>query len=101
MSSNEINIKHKSFGPISSTAEIYTQLSSLSATIHNNVRNLFSESSLCIDGRISIVFKSIFYQLRQKAKLKSFLSQKDLERVLHVFIISRLDYCNSVYVALA
>src|SRR4029434_7347240 len=37
-----------------------------------------------------------FYQLRTIAKIKSFLSPKDLEKVIHSFISSRLDYCNSL-----
>ncbi len=31
-------------------------------------------------------------------KLKSFLSTSDLEKVVHSFIFSRLDYCNANYV---
>lgn len=31
------------------------------------------------------------------SKIKPFLSQKDLEKVIHAFIISRLDYCNALY----
>ncbi len=31
------------------------------------------------------------------SKLKSFLSFQDLEKVLHAFITSPLDYCNSLY----
>lgn len=31
------------------------------------------------------------------SKIKPFLSQKNLEKVIHAFIISRLDYCNSLY----
>ncbi len=35
------------------------------------------------------------------AKIKSFLSFKDLETVIHAFISSRLDYCNSLYLGVA
>ena len=34
------------------------------------------------------------------SRLKSFLSHNDLEIVIHAFIISRLDYCNSLYLGL-
>ena len=35
----------------------------------------------------------------QSAKIKSFISTTDLETVVHAFISSRLDYCNSLYSA--
>lgn len=37
-----------------------------------------------------------FYHLHNVAKVHHFLSQSDGERLLHVFISSRLDYCNSL-----
>ncbi len=40
--------------------------------------------------------KLVFFQLRLISKIKSFLSRKDLEKVIHAFIFSRLDYCNSL-----
>ncbi len=43
------------------------------------------------------VVQSCFAQLRQLTKIKSFLSLADLEKVIHAFISSRLDYCNALY----
>lgn len=43
--------------------------------------------------------KSSFYNLRHLSKLKSFLNRCDLEMVLHAFITSRLDYCNSLLIS--
>ncbi|MBN3304552.1 ZP3 protein, partial [Amia calva] len=45
--------------------------------------------------------KSSFYQLRGIAKLKGFLSFKDMEMVILAFMSSRLDYCNSLYLGLS
>ncbi len=39
-----------------------------------------------------------FFQLRTLAKVKPFLSFCDFERVMHPFVSSRLDYCNSLFV---
>ena len=47
--------------------------------------------------QINSVVKNRFYQLRLISKVKSALSFKDLETVIHAFITSRLDYCNSLY----
>ncbi len=41
--------------------------------------------------------KAAFYQLRIISELKSILSFKDLEIIIHAFVSSRIDYCNSVY----
>ncbi len=46
------------------------------------------------------VVKGAFHQLRLLAKAKAYLSLEDLERVVHAFITSRLDYCNSLYAGL-
>lgn len=63
------------------------------------MRNLgvIFDSSLLFNKQISAVVKSSFYQLRQIAKIKSLLSPSNLEIVIHSFITSRLDYCNSLY----
>ncbi|XP_061086404.1 uncharacterized protein LOC133121220 [Conger conger] len=58
------------------------------------------DSAFKLEKQISAVVKAAFFQLRQIAKVKAYLSQKDLERVVHAFITSRLDYCNSLYIGL-
>ncbi len=62
---------------------------------------LFFDPSLKFDKQINSVVKSAFFQFRMIAKIKSFLSFKDLETVIHAFISSRLDYCNSLYLGVA
>lgn len=44
--------------------------------------------------------KNSFYHLRNVAKLKPMLSKSDLELLIHAFISSRLDYCNSLFICL-
>ncbi len=39
-----------------------------------------------------------FFFLRLFAKTKTFLSANDLEKLIHFFIFSRLDYCNTIYI---
>ncbi len=46
-------------------------------------------------NRLILFVNSCFYHLRRLAKVKTFLSLKNFEIVIHSFITSRLDYCNS------
>ncbi len=48
---------------------------------------------------LEIVF--CFFYLRYIAKLKSILSFSDLEKVVHAFVSSRLDYCNALYLGVS
>ena len=44
------------------------------------------------------MIKSVFFQLRLVSKVKPFLLFHVLERVIHDFVSSWLDYSNSLYV---
>uniref|UniRef100_A0A8C2GMW7 Reverse transcriptase domain-containing protein n=1 Tax=Cyprinus carpio TaxID=7962 RepID=A0A8C2GMW7_CYPCA len=65
-----------------------------------SVRNLgvLLDNSLKFDKQICAVVRSCFCYLRVLAKVKPFLSGKNLETVMHAFVTSRLDYCNSLYI---
>lgn len=80
------NTLSKTLAPITNTVGSYAR----------NVGVIF-DSALKFDKQINSVINSAFFQLRIIAKIKSFLSFKDLETVIHTFIPSRLDYCNSLY----
>lgn len=68
----------------------------------STVRNLgvALDNRLHFDKQIGAVVKISFFQLRLLSKVKSFLSRADLERAIHAFISSRLDYCNALYTGL-
>ncbi len=53
------------------------------------------------DRQINSVVKSSFFQLRLLSKAKPFLSFKNLEKVIHAFITSKLDYSNSLYTGIS
>ena len=59
------------------------------------------DSGLKFDKQISSVVRTSFLQLRLLAKVKPPLSRQDLEKAIHAFISSRLDYCNALYVGLS
>ena len=87
------------FGPTKSVRDLTNALGPLSASAHTSVKNLgvYLDSSLNFNKQVSSVVSSSFYQLRTISKLKPILTLRDLETVIHAFISSRLDYCNSLY----
>ncbi len=78
-------------------------LAPITNTVASHARNLgvIFDPALKFDKQINSVVKSAFFQLRMIAKIKSFISFKDLETVIHAFISTRLDYCNSLYLGVA
>ena len=75
---------------------------SLNSNIRPSAKNLgfILDSDFKLDKHISSVVKSSVYQLRIISKLKAYLLRKQLEMVIHAFILSILDYCNSLYVGI-
>ena len=62
------------------------------------VRNLgaWFDSTLSMGTHINKVCKSGFYYLHNLRKIRKYLSQDCLSTLIHAFITSRLDYCNSL-----
>ncbi|XP_035768009.1 lethal(3)malignant brain tumor-like protein 4 [Neolamprologus brichardi] len=49
---------------------------------------------------IKVITKSAFHHLRNISRIKGLMTQGDLEKLIHAFISSRLDYCNSIVTGL-
>ena len=49
---------------------------------------------------VNKVTRTAFLHLRNMAKVRPFLNQRDAEVLIHAFITSRLDYCNSLFTGL-
>ncbi len=64
---------------------------------HATNLGIIFDSELKFDRQINTVVKNSFVHLRRIAKLKIVLSKTDLEKVIHAFITSCLDYCNALY----
>jgi len=92
----------KDLGPPESVNQIALDLGPLASNVNTQVRNLgvIFDSEMKFDRQVNAVVKGSFFQLRGIAKLKGILSSKDMETVVHAFITSRLDYCNSLYLGL-
>ncbi len=91
------------FGPSSASKEIISRSASMKISVSDHVKNLgvTMYSALVLDKQVSSVVKAAFYQLRVISKLKSILSFKDPETIIHAFVSSRIDYCNSVYIGIS
>lgn len=55
------------------------------------------DSKFKMDKQINSVIKTSFFQLQTLRKVKASLPDRDFQRVIHMFISSHLDYCNSLY----
>lgn len=107
MASNFLQLNESKFevlilGPPKSGNQIALDLGPLASNVNTQVRNLgvIFDSEMKFDKQVNAVVKGSFFQLRGIAKLKGVLSSKDMEAVIHAFITSRLDYCNSLYLGL-
>ena len=58
------------------------------------------DQTLSFEAHVKAVCHNCFYQLRTISKLRPILSLPDLEKLVHAFITSRVDYCNSLLAGL-
>ena len=58
------------------------------------------DNTLSLDKYVSAIVKSCFFQLRQLKTVRKALSKSHVKTLLHAFITSRVDYCNSLLVGL-
>ena len=54
------------------------------------------DAHLTMHGHVNTIISSCSYQLRRLRMIKRFLNRSTLESLVHAFIHSRLDYCNSL-----
>lgn len=103
LSLNENKTEVVVFTPSSVHDTTNINLGILTPYVKPYVKNLgvILDSGLKLDRQVNQVVKSSFYQLRTLAKIKSILSVSNLEKVVHAFISTRLDYCNSIYMGIS
>uniref|UniRef100_A0A3Q3LKF2 Reverse transcriptase domain-containing protein n=1 Tax=Mastacembelus armatus TaxID=205130 RepID=A0A3Q3LKF2_9TELE len=91
------------FGPQKQRESVSSHLESLSLKFKNQVRNLgvIMDSDLNFNSHIKSITSSAFYHLKNIARIKGIMSKPDLERLIHSFISSRLDYCNGLFTGLS
>ncbi len=103
LSLNESKTEIVVFTPSDTHCMPTVNLGVLAPYVKPYVKNLgvVLDSALRLDRQINQVVKSSFYQLRTLVKIKSFLYFTNFERVIHAFITTRLDYCNSLYLGIS
>ncbi len=66
------------------------------------VKNLgvILDSDLSFENHISHVTKTAFFHRRNISKLRNMLSVSDAEKLVHAFMTSRLDCCNTLFIVM-
>lgn len=54
------------------------------------------DQDLSFKYQIKQISRTAFFHLRNIVKIRQILSQRDAEKLIHAFVTSRLDYCNSL-----
>ncbi len=82
--------------------KVNAYLDSRGQTTKNQVKNLgvILETDLSFSSHVKAVTKSAYYHLKNIARIRCFISSQDLEKLVHAFITSRVDYCNGLLTGL-
>ena len=67
-----------------------------------SVRNLgvFLDESLSVETQVNQLCNVLYFRLRTISKIRSFLTVDAANTLAVAFILSRLDYCNSLWAGL-
>ena len=92
----ELLILHAYHRPSPSLDSVYADTELIKAS--ESVRNIgvWFDKTLLMKKHVNSVCKTAFYQLRHLATIRRFLSYQHFEILIHAFVTSRLDYCNSL-----
>ena len=58
------------------------------------------DSYISMEAHISSVCRTAYHQLRNISQLKRYLDSESLECMVHAFVTTKLDYCNSLFAGL-
>ena len=89
-------------GPAQKRDMILKNLGKLGPLVKPEVTSLgvILDSDLNFKSQINKVTKISFFHLRNIARVRPFLNQKDAEKLVHAFVSSRIDYCNALLTGL-
>ncbi len=91
---NKEKTELNAFGNKDEVLKVNAYLDSKGQTANNQVKNLglILETDLSFSSHVKAVTKSAYYHLKNIARIRSFVSSQDLEKL--AFITSRVDYYN-------
>ena len=64
---------------------------------HVRVLGVVISSDLSLEKHVSRVSASSFHYLRQLRRIRRSLNSDSVATLIHAFVISRVDYCNTVF----
>ena len=69
-------------------------------SVSKSARNLgiVLDSNLSMKDHVSSVIRSINFELRRISSIRAYLTTKATKTLISAFVLSRLDYCNGLYV---
>ena len=65
-----------------------------SATVKNI--GVTFDSVMSMEPQVNAVCKSAFYHLRNLSRIRKYISMQSAEILVHAFVTSKLDFCNSL-----
>ncbi len=91
------------FGSGGAHDSLYLDLRVLRSYVKTKVKHLgvIVDRDFKLDKQVNSVITVSFFQLRQSSKVKSFLSFKNFEWIIHICFLTRLDYGNVLYVGIS
>ena len=68
----------------------------------DNARNLgvYFDSTFSMEHHVKQLCKLLFFELRKISHIRAFLNEASLQKLVTSFVLSRMDYCNSLLVNL-
>ena len=111
MTQNKLKIKDAKTDmiPCSSWTKIYTIdvdhviIGYSAITFSNKANNLgvFIDNDLSMESQLNHVCKLSYLELRRLAHLRPYLNMDAMKKLVSAFVLSRLDYCNSLFAGLS
>ena len=93
-----LNGRHRPLPPLT-TISVCDEEINRSAKVRNI--GVIYDSSMSMENHIMAISKAAFYHLRNISRIRKYLSSQTAEMLVHAFVSSRLDYCNSLLYGLA
>ena len=66
--------------------------------VSSSARNLgvVFDSAMNMNKHVNSVCKKAFYEIRNIGRIRQYLDEKAANALVHAFVSSKLDYCNSL-----